>query len=85
MIEAFCRGRPVVGARAGGIVDEIRDGENGVLVEPEDAEALADAIVACSSTALAEQLGARARASAERDGSSTPEEFAEANAGARRL
>ena len=44
MIEAFCRGS-VVGARAGGIVDEIRDGENGVLVEQEDPEALSDAIV----------------------------------------
>src|SRR5918995_26994 len=39
VLEAFCRGRPVVGASAGGIVDLVRDDENGVLVQPEDPEA----------------------------------------------
>ena len=33
VIEAFCRGRPVVGSRAGGIPDLVQDGANGLLVE----------------------------------------------------
>ena len=45
VIEAFCRGRPVVGARAGGIPDIVEDGVNGLLVPPGDAPALADALV----------------------------------------
>jgi glycosyltransferase involved in cell wall biosynthesis len=44
VLESFCRGRPVIAARAGGVVDLVRDGENGLLVEPEDPEALADAL-----------------------------------------
>ena len=58
VLESFCRGRPVVGARAGGVVDLVRDGENGVLVEVEDAEALADALVDVLAGA---RLGRRAR------------------------
>ena len=77
MIEAFCRGRPVVGARAGGIVDEIRDGANGVLVEPGDAEELADAIVdLLVERDWAEQLAAGAAHSAE-EWVATPEQFAQ--------
>ncbi len=34
VIEAFLRGRPVVGSRLGGIRDLVVDGETGVLVEP---------------------------------------------------
>ena len=37
VVEAFCRGRAVVGTRGGGIEDLVRDGENGVLVPPDDA------------------------------------------------
>jgi glycosyltransferase involved in cell wall biosynthesis len=44
IIEALCRGRPVLGTRVGGIVDLIEDDINGVLVEPGDTEALADAL-----------------------------------------
>jgi glycosyltransferase involved in cell wall biosynthesis len=76
VIEAFCRGRPVVGARAGGIVDEIRDGENGVLVEAESVEALADAIVdVLVDREWGEQLAAGAARSAE-EWVATPEQFA---------
>src|SRR5581483_2714964 len=35
-IEAFCRGRLVIGGRGGGTPDLVRDGENGILVDPED-------------------------------------------------
>ena len=34
VLEALCRGRAVVGARAGGIPDVVRDGETGLLVDP---------------------------------------------------
>ncbi len=40
--EAMCWCRPVVATRVGGIVDLVRDGEAGFLVEPGDAAALAD-------------------------------------------
>ena len=37
VIEALCRGRAVVGARAGGIPDVVQDGETGLLVDPDRA------------------------------------------------
>ena len=76
VIEAFCRGRPVVGARAGGIPDIVRDGENGLLVEPDDPHGLADAIArVLDDRGLAERLAAGARASAA-EWLQTPEEYA---------
>ena len=36
--EGMWKGRPVIGSRVGGIQDQIVNGENGVLVEPEDLE-----------------------------------------------
>lgn len=44
VIEAFLRGRPVVGSAVGGIRDLVVDGENGLLVEPQP-EAIADGLV----------------------------------------
>jgi glycosyltransferase involved in cell wall biosynthesis len=76
VVEALCRGRPVVGTRVGGIPDLVRDGENGLLVEPEDTRALADALVRIlADRELAAGLGARARASVE-PWLATPEEYA---------
>jgi glycosyltransferase involved in cell wall biosynthesis len=75
-IEAFCRGRPVVGTRAGGIPDIVHDGVSGLLVLPEDPRALAEALAgALGDRALLERLAAGARASAE-PWLQTPEEFA---------
>jgi glycosyltransferase involved in cell wall biosynthesis len=45
VIEAFCRGRPVVASRVGGIVDIVTDGFDGILVEPGDDAALAAALL----------------------------------------
>ena len=44
ILEAMSAGLPVVSCRAVGVVDCLRDGENGLLVEPGDVPALADAI-----------------------------------------
>ena len=66
VIEAFCRGRGVVASRVGGIRDLVDDGVSGLLVPPEDAPALADALVrVLSGPTLAARLGAGARVAAE--------------------
>ena len=63
VIEAFCRARPVVGSRVGGIADLVDDGGNGLLVEPGSTEALADALESLlRDRRLAADLGARAHA-----------------------
>jgi glycosyltransferase involved in cell wall biosynthesis len=65
VIEAFCRGRPVIGSRVGGIPDLVEHDANGLLVEPGDASGLERALVALlSDRALAERLGGGAEASA---------------------
>ena len=63
-LEALLRGRPVVGARAGGIPDAVQHETNGLLVAVGDPQALADALVrALADRALLERLAAAARAS----------------------
>ena len=44
LFEAMALGKPIVATRAVGTVDYVRDGANGLLVEPGDAAALAQAI-----------------------------------------
>jgi glycosyltransferase involved in cell wall biosynthesis len=44
-LEAAAAGRPTVGTRAGGIPEEIVDGETGLVVERDDPEVLAKAIL----------------------------------------
>lgn len=44
MFEAMALGKPVVATRAAGTEDYLRDGENGLLVAPRDADALAAAV-----------------------------------------
>jgi glycosyltransferase involved in cell wall biosynthesis len=77
VIEAFARGRGVVASRAGGILDLVDDGEQGSLVDPEDTEALADALVrVLTDRGLAERLGAAAHARFP-EWDQSPEQFAE--------
>jgi glycosyltransferase involved in cell wall biosynthesis len=65
IVEAFCRARPVVASRVGGIPDLVQDGSNGLLVEPGDTGGLADALVrVLENRNLAERLGAGAQSSA---------------------
>jgi glycosyltransferase involved in cell wall biosynthesis len=76
LVEAFCRGRGVVGTRAGSIPDLVEDGVNGLLVQPGDTRALAGAIVrTLTEPGLAERLGAAARERAE-PWLQTPSEYA---------
>jgi glycosyltransferase involved in cell wall biosynthesis len=77
VIEAFARGRGVVASRAGGILDLVDDGEQGLLVDPEDTDALADALVhVLSDRPLAERLSAAAHARFP-EWNQTPEQFAQ--------
>jgi glycosyltransferase involved in cell wall biosynthesis len=62
MLEAMATGLPVVGARRDGIAEQIADG-TGLLIEPEDPAALADAIdwMAKQPAATRARMGAAAR------------------------
>ena len=74
-LEAACRGRAIVGGNRAGIPDVVRDGENGLLVDPDDADGLADALARIlGDRAEAERLGAAARRTGE-EWSVTPEEY----------
>lgn len=65
VLEAMAAGRAIVSTRIGGIVEMIRDGENGVLVEPADPAALAAAIRdLAADPGRRDRLGAAARATA---------------------
>ena len=64
VVEALAVGTPVIATRAGGVAEVVRDGENGLLVEPGDVDALAAAIDRFFADAeLAERLRANAAAS----------------------
>ena len=76
IIESFCRARPVVGTRVGGIPDLVDDGRNGLLVEPGSTGALAEAMVRLlGDGALARRLGKTAYESAK-PWLQTPAQFA---------
>ena len=64
VLEAFCRGRAVVGGRVGGIPDLVEDGVNGLLVDPDDVEA-------ARRGARARALESRARRAAGTSGART--------------
>ncbi|CAN7160516.1 glycosyltransferase family 4 protein [Phenylobacterium sp. LjRoot225] len=65
--EAMSAGRPVVASRCGGIVETVVDGETGFLVEPGDADHLANRIeVLLEDPPLARRMGEAGRARIER-------------------
>lgn len=45
VIEAMSQHIPVIGVAGGGVIDYIKDGQNGILVQPGDSEALARAMI----------------------------------------
>lgn len=60
--EAHAYGKPVVAGRSGGVVDAVLDGETGLLVEPDQPDALADAILRIlEDPDLARRLGQKGR------------------------
>ena len=76
VVESFARGRGVVAGRAGGILDLVHEGREGLLVEPGDPAGLAAALArVLSDRALAEGLG-EAAAAAYPQWRSTAEDFA---------
>ena len=59
-LEAWACGKPVIGARAGALLDVIRDGVDGLLVDFGDVPALASALdTLLEHPALADELGRR--------------------------
>jgi phosphatidylinositol alpha-1,6-mannosyltransferase len=61
-LEAASCGKPVVAGRSGGLVDAVEDGVTGILVDPEDPAAVAEALIAVlSDAALARRLGQAGR------------------------
>jgi glycosyltransferase involved in cell wall biosynthesis len=75
-LEAACRGRAIVGGDRAGIPDVVHDELNGLLVDPDDIEGLAEALVRLlSDRELAQAFGAAARRTGEEWGV-TPGEYA---------
>jgi glycosyltransferase involved in cell wall biosynthesis len=68
LLQAAAAGLPIVAARAGGIPEVVRDGENGLLVPPGDSRSLGDAMLwMLDHPDQAHALGARGRALVERE------------------
>lgn len=67
VVEASACGLPVIGGRSGGIPEAVREGETGLLVDPEDPAALAGAIgQLLGDEALRRRMGAAGRTAVER-------------------
>lgn len=62
-LEASAAGLPVIGGRSGGVVDAVRDGETGLLVDGDSIAEIAEAIARLADDpALRTRLGAQGRA-----------------------
>lgn len=67
LLEAQSSGLPVVAGRSGGIPDAVREGEAGLLADPEDPAAVADALrTVLGDPARAAAMGRAGRAAVER-------------------
>ena len=68
VVESLAVGRPVIGARIGGIPEALQEGEDGLLFPPGDADALADSVRRLwDDPALAQAMGRRGRARVTRE------------------
>ncbi len=66
LIEAFSAGVPVIATSVGGVVEIIRDAENGILVPPADPQAMSEAIIkTLKDRRLSKNLAQAARVEAE--------------------
>jgi len=66
LLEAMACGLPAVATAIGGVVDIISDGENGIIVEPANADALAQGLLRLlGDKAMAVRLGKQARKTIE--------------------
>jgi glycogen(starch) synthase len=71
-LEAALGGRPVIAARVGGLPEVVADGTTGILVDPGDADALAEGMVALmSNRERAARMGEQGRERALREFSAT--------------
>lgn len=67
-LQASAVGRPAIGGRVGGVGDAIRDGETGLLVDPHDDAAIADALIKLlGDPVLAKKMGDAGAAWVHRD------------------
>lgn len=66
VLEAFSAGKPVIGSKIGGIPELIEHGTDGLLFEPGDAQALAEAMAALwKDPSTASEMGRQGRAKVE--------------------
>jgi phosphatidylinositol alpha-1,6-mannosyltransferase len=61
-LEASACGKPVIASREGGMADALVVGETGLLVDPDDPQALADAAIGLLTTGQGPRLGRNGRA-----------------------
>ena len=63
LIEGMALGKPIVASSVGGIIDLVKNGDNGILVPPRDSDALAEAILKLiRNKNLAHELGKNGKA-----------------------
>jgi glycosyltransferase involved in cell wall biosynthesis len=68
LLQAAAAGVPIVGTRAGGIPEIVRDGINGYLIPPSDVQSIADAVVkVLADRDLAMKMGEKGRQIVARD------------------
>jgi glycosyltransferase involved in cell wall biosynthesis len=60
-LEAMAWGKPVIGCDVGGVPEIVEDGETGILIPPEDENALAEAIINLKDEKLRAKMGEQAR------------------------